>query len=202
MDYRLNKERLLDALKQWTFFLKKPVHLIACGGTAMTLHGVKASTKDIDFMVPDEHEYRYLINMLKKVGYKQKSGSGWQNTKDIFQFDIFCGNRIHTTELLESPLIKGNHTPYKQLSNIYIGILNDYDLIVSKLMRGTEIDFQDCVMLFEAHIDYINPDRLADHFNEMLDYHPVGENRIRPNMEIFLEKLYDRGFDNGRQIIK
>lgn len=202
MEYRLNKTTLFNALKQWTFFLKKPVHLIACGGTAMTLCGVKASTKDVDFMVPVEQEYKYLIKTLKKVGYRPVSGSGWQNEKDIFQFDIFCGNHIHTTELLESPLNEGKHTYLIQLANIYVGILNNYDLIVSKLMRGTEVDFEDCLLLFEAHADQINHNRLVDHFNEMLDYHPVGETRIRPNIEIFMERLYDRGFDNGRPIIK
>ena len=48
MKYRLDKNRLLDILGGWNHFLKRKVHLIACGGTAMTLIGVKPSTKDID----------------------------------------------------------------------------------------------------------------------------------------------------------
>jgi hypothetical protein len=48
MEYRLDKNRLLDILREWNRFLKRKVHLIACGGTAMTLIGVKPSTKDID----------------------------------------------------------------------------------------------------------------------------------------------------------
>ena len=54
MDYRLDKNRLLDILGNWNRFLKRKVHLIACGGTAMTLLGVKPSTKDVDFMAPRE----------------------------------------------------------------------------------------------------------------------------------------------------
>ena len=53
MEYRLDKYRLLETLEQWNRFLKRKVHLIACGGTAMTLLDVKASTKDVDFMVPN-----------------------------------------------------------------------------------------------------------------------------------------------------
>jgi hypothetical protein len=50
MEYRLDRDALLDVLGQWNTFLKRKVHLIACGGTALTLLGVKESTKDIDFM--------------------------------------------------------------------------------------------------------------------------------------------------------
>ena len=78
MEYRLDKNRLLDILREWNRFLKRKVHLIACGGTAMTLIGVKPSTKDIDFMVPVEREHDYLIKQLKALGYKQATGSGWK----------------------------------------------------------------------------------------------------------------------------
>jgi hypothetical protein len=57
MEYRLDKQQLLEILKNWSHFLKRRVHLIACGGTAMTLWGVKASTKDVDFIIPDKSEY-------------------------------------------------------------------------------------------------------------------------------------------------
>ena len=40
MEYRLDKDRLLDILGEWNRFLKRKVRLIACGGTAMTLIGV------------------------------------------------------------------------------------------------------------------------------------------------------------------
>jgi hypothetical protein len=59
MEYRLNKDSLLDILQQWNQFLRRKVRLIACGGTAMTLLNVKESTKDVDFMVPDAREYAY-----------------------------------------------------------------------------------------------------------------------------------------------
>ena len=67
MEYRLNKEQLLDILREWDRFLKRKVHLIACGGTAIALLGVKHSTKDVDFIVPDEREHAYLIKQLKML---------------------------------------------------------------------------------------------------------------------------------------
>jgi pantothenate kinase len=84
MDYRLDKQTLLDVLGQWNRFFRRKIHLIACGGTALTLMDVKASTKDVDFMVPNEPEYRYLIRTLKDLDYRQKTGSGWQKKRAIY----------------------------------------------------------------------------------------------------------------------
>ena len=126
MEYRLDKNRLLDIMGEWNRFLKRKVHLVACGGTAMTLIGVKPSTKDVDFMAPKVKEYDYLIKQLKALGYKQAAGSGWKREGEDFQFDIFRGNYIHTTVLPDSPLEKGRHSLLMEYSHLYIGILNDY----------------------------------------------------------------------------
>ncbi len=160
----------------------------------MTLLGVKASTKDVDFMVPDIREYNYLTKQLSAMGYTQVTSSGWRRKGDIFHFDIFRGNSIHTTELLESPLEAGQHILFAELSRIYIGILNDNDLISSKLMRGTKVDFEDCVMLAEAHKDTLDLERLTSHFLEMISF-DVGEERLRPNIDHFLELVRNGDHD-------
>ncbi len=108
MEYRIDKSVLLDRISAWNSFLKRKVHLIACGGTAMTLLGVKASTKDIDLLVPNKDEHKYLVDTLQQLGYKSVSGWGWARA-DGFIFDLFRGDSVHTTQLLESPLNKGNN---------------------------------------------------------------------------------------------
>lgn len=195
MNYRLGKDQLLEIMGEWNRFLKRSVHLIACGGTAMTLLGVKPSTKDVDFMTPNIKEYNYLIKQLKALGYRQVTGSGWKRDGEIFHFDIFRGNRIHTTELLNSPLAEGGNTELIRYSQLYIGILNDYDLICSKLMRGSMVDFEDCVMLAVAHRKKIDVHRLQLHFDELLLYE-VAEARLRPNMEYFLKQLKEKVIDD------
>jgi len=99
MNYRTTKQGLLDVLQGWDGFLKKKVRLIACGGTALTLLGIKESTKDIDLIVPDKGEHKYLIKTLQQLGYKAVTGAGWAKD-DGFVFDLFCGHKVHTTELL------------------------------------------------------------------------------------------------------
>ena len=192
MSYRLDKNRLLDILGEWNRFLKRKVHLIACGGTAMTLLGVKPSTKDVDFIAPREDEYRYLTKQLTALGYKPTTGSGWMRQGEDFRFDIFSGNRIHTTELLVSPLDEGRHVVFMEFSHLYIGILNDYDLIASKLMRGTRVDFEDCLHLVEAHYGALEIEELIRHFCEMVRY-DVAEHRLRPNIDHLLGLLKERG---------
>jgi hypothetical protein len=191
MNYRIDKNRLLGVLEGWNRFLKRRVHLIACGGTAMTLAGVKISTKDVDFIVPEIKEYDYLIKQLASLGYELVTGSGWKRPGEVIRYDIFRGNRIHTTELLESPLKEGGHAILKKYTYLYIGILNDYDLIASKLMRGAAVDFEDCLELVKAHRAEIDIQRIIRHFHEIVSY-DVAQDRLRPNIDRFLELLREK----------
>jgi hypothetical protein len=185
MEYRINKQGLLDRISAWDSFLKRKVHLIACGGTAMTLLDVKASTKDIDLLVPNEDEHGYLIDTLKQLGYKSASGWGWARD-DVFIFDLFRGNAIHTTQLLESPLKEGNHTLFKEFSHIYLGVLNYYDIIISKLFRGKAVDNEDCLALVKDKRNEIDLTKLEERFRKTASY-DVSQEAVIKNWEHFLE---------------
>ena len=191
MEYRINKQGLLDRLTIWDGFLRRTVHLIACGGTAMTLLGVKESTKDIDLVVPELAEHEYLIKTLKELGYKPVTGSGWARG-DGFIFELFRGERVHTTELLESPLKQGNSILIKELSHIYLGALNYYDLIISKLFRGNAIDVEDCLDLIKMKKKEINIKDLETRYHKTASF-DVSEDKINKNLEYFLKTLEEEG---------
>ena len=195
MEYRLNKQDLFTYLQDWNEYLNKKVHLIACGGTALTILDLKSSTKDIDFIVPVESEYDYLIGILKDLGYKSQTGSGWSRG-DQYIFDLFRGKRVHTTELLESPLETGNNIAVKEFSHIYLGVLNFYDLIISKLFRASGADIDDCLSLIKAKKNEIDLDLLENKFKETASY-DVSEKNVLKNLEYFLkvvrkEKIYGK----------
>ena len=192
MEYRIDKQGLLDALGAWNGFLKRKVNLVACGGTALTLLDIKASTKDIDLLVPETDEYNYLLKILKDLGYSSASGSGWARD-DGFTFDLFRGKSVHTTELLESPLDKGNNIPVKEFSYIYLGVLNYYDLLISKLFRGTSVDMDDCMMLMKTKRSEIDIGRLSRRFKETAS-HDVSEDKVNNNLEHFMRLLKKEGF--------
>lgn len=191
MEYRINKQGLLDRLIIWDGFLRRTVHLIACGGTAMTLLGVKESTKDIDLVVPELAEYEYLTRTLKQLGYKSVTGSGWARGDD-FIFELFRGERVHTTELLESPLKKGNNILIKELSHIYLGALNYYDLIISKLFRGNTVDVEDCLALMRMKGQEISIKDLKTRYHETASF-DVSEDKVNKNLEYFLRILEEQG---------
>lgn len=188
MDYILNKSDILNTLSIWSNFLKKKVHLIACGGTALTLLDLKASTKDVDFIVPIESEYSYLLRILKDLGYAQTTSTKWKREDEQYEYDLFKGKFVHTTELLDSPLDEGKHFLFTEFSHVYIGILNYYDLIISKLFRGTSVDIEDCLALIKTKKDKIDIDLFKKRFIETAKYE-VAENRVIKNLEGFLEIL-------------
>lgn len=195
MEYRIDKEGLFTRLSAWNGFLKRKVHLIACGGTALTLLDIKESTKDIDLLVPNIDECAYLLNILQQLGYTRAAGSGWVRD-DGFIFDIFPGKRVHTTELLDSPLENGNNTLIREYSRIYLGALNHYDLLTSKLFRGTSVDMGDCLMLAKGRRDEIDVERFISRFRETASY-DISDDRVNKNLDHFLwllkkEGLYER----------
>lgn len=193
--YRIAKQSMLDRISNWNDFLKRRVHLIACGGTAMTLLGVKESTKDIDLMVPKVNEHTYLIKKLQELGYKSASGSGWSRG-DGFIFDLFRGNAVHTTELIESPLVDENHTLIKEFSHIYLGVLNYYDIIISKLFRSTEIDNEDCLVLVKNKRQEIDLIRLEERLRKTALY-DISEDKVIQNWEYFVKLLLKKGLYRG-----
>ncbi|MCF6290722.1 MAG: hypothetical protein L3J03_06995 [Desulfobacterales bacterium] len=134
----------------------------------------------------------YLLKTLQDLGYKNVTGSGWRRKEDPYVFDLFAGNRIHTTELLESPLKEGNHTLLKEFSRLYIGILNEYDLIASKLFRGTQVDFDDSLMLVKAKRKEMDLEHLERHYLELAS-HDVSEDRLKGNIACFMELLRQEG---------
>ena len=146
--YRISDNDLLDTLENWDSLMNFRVRMIACGGTALTLLNIKASTKDIDLIVPVKNEYDKLIKFLKALNYRYK-GNGLAHDDDPnFIYQLWCGNRVFTTDLLESPLKGNNHILINRWSHIYLGALNLTDLIITKMFRGTPADREDCIAAF------------------------------------------------------
>ena len=147
-------------------------------------------------LVPAVGEYDYLIKTLKQLGYQPSSGYGWQRPGEAFIFDLFRGKRVHTTELLESPLEEQNHILVKELSYIYIGVLNLYDLMVSKLFRGTSVDVDDCLTLFKARHEDIKMDLLRERYIETAKF-DIAEDKLIKAWEHY-EQAFKKGGPNGK----
>ena len=69
-----------------------------------------------------------------------------------------------------------------------IGVLNHYDLIISKLFRGSGVDFEDCLALFRSKAREIDVKKLEDRYKETAGY-DVSEHRVLKHWEHFKRLL-------------
>jgi hypothetical protein len=180
---------LLDTLENWNSLMNFRVRLIACGGTALTLLNIKESTKDIDLIVPVKNEYDRLIKFLKALNYRYK-GNGLAHDDDPnFIYQIWCGNRVFTTDLLESPLKEKNHVLIKKWSHIYLGALNLFDLIITKMFRGTYADREDCIATFAT--GQVDAEKLLERYFEAAQYE-LNPERAMQNFGYLADGLHEK----------
>jgi len=165
----------------------------------MTLLDIKDSTKDIDFVVPKENEYKRMMKFLKEAGYRDVSG-GLHHSKDPnFIYQFWPGNLVFTTPLLEPVLDAGKHILVKKWRHIYLGALNLMDLIITKLFRGTSVDVADCMTVFtkkEIHFE-----QLLNRYQEASRY-DLNPEKVMLHFYYFTEKLYERDLVNEASLKK
>ena len=184
--YRLSANDLLDTLDNWNSLMNFRVSLIACGGTALTLLKIKDSTKDIDFTVPVAKEYERLMKFLRDLGYEEQGGGLAHDDDPNFIYQFWCGNKVFTTNLLDSPLEPGKHIMVKRWSHIYLGALNLTDLIITKMFRGTPVDRDDCIAAFAT--GQVNAEQLLERYSEAARY-DLNPEKVMKNFVYLAEGL-------------
>jgi hypothetical protein len=192
--YRITGEKLIETIDNWEHLIDFKVNLIGCGGTALTLLEIKDSTKDIDLIVPVPREYQRLMKFLGSLGYEEK-GSGLAHPDDpYFLYQFWVGNRVFTTELLNSPLETGRNILIKKWRHIYLGALNFQDIIITKMFRGTQVDIDDCVAVFAS--SEIDPEALLERYIEASKYDLNPEKMVK-NFIVFTETLLEKNLVNN-----
>lgn len=195
--FRTTADELRKELMLWDELLpgRGRIHLIACGGTALTLLGYKESTKDVDLLVPKEKEYRQLTSFLQAAGYRRITSFGWKHRDETILYDLYPGKRVYMTELLTSPLRRGGNRKIHEGNKIYLGVLNVIDLIITKVFRGSSADLEDCLAL--ARCEKIDFGRLEKRCRQTAKY-DVSEDRILKNWVLLLRHLEQHGIHTGR----
>lgn len=183
----LTKQWLWDILEGWDPYLPRKVRVVACGGTALTLQDLKESTKDVDFLIPDEEEHKALLRTLERLHYRQVTGRGWARD-DGFIFDLFPGKVVFQTELLDSPLDEGRHIPIRAFKKLSVSALNDLDLIISKMFRCTDVDVDDCLRLIKGRGKDFDLEKLRERYKETAQYE-LQTDQMMKQLDYLLEKL-------------
>jgi len=129
----ITKKDLLDWLKRVDKKIDRPMILIAVGGTAMTLIGLKPSTRDIDFCV-ESKDFRILKELTQG---------------DKFKVDIYRDGFIFSEQLPED-YIKKSAKVESGLVNIGLRTLSLIDIIITKTARYNERDEEDIAAIAET----------------------------------------------------
>lgn len=166
---KVDKDELFQALEIWNDKLSSEVFLAACGGTALTLFGYKESTRDVDFLVPDPSHYERLIKLITQLGYTEATGTGYKHPNQPWIFDLFRGQRIFQTDILDPVQDPGNHRLIKDFGQIKLACINPSDLIISKMFRGTSVDVQDSVIMIKS--EKLDLHLLAERYKETAGYY-------------------------------
>jgi len=66
--------------------------------------------------------------------------------------------------------------------------LNYYDLIISKIMRGATVDFDDCELLYKARKGEIDIDILRNRHIETCS-HDISDDRIKGYIDSFISRI-------------
>lgn len=176
----------MQALSEWDEQLERNVFVAACGGTALTLYGHKESTKDVDLLVPDPDEYGLLIDAITKLGYRPATGNGYRHPERPWIFDLFRGQTIFQTELLEPVQAEGRHRIIKKFRRLVVACVNPDDLIISKMFRGTMVDVQDSLVMIQA--EKIDLRGLANRYHETAGYY-FNPEVCKKNLEYLIAEL-------------
>ena len=133
---------LLESISR---YMEKEVEVYALGGTALTIRGIKSSTKDVDLNVESAEQYTYLIKLFTDLGFEKTGSIRWL-TQERFAIDVFSGSNILGTALLSDCLQKSKFI--RHFGKLKLYTLSLEDVIISKLARGDDRDFMDIKQVF------------------------------------------------------
>ncbi len=75
---------------------------------------------------------------------------------------------------------------------IYLGILNYYDIVITKLFRGATIDIEDCLALMRYGRQEIDIKLLIRRFQKTASF-DVSEDKVNKNLKHFLKIIEKEG---------
>ncbi|MBU0980004.1 MAG: hypothetical protein KJ709_04330 [Nanoarchaeota archaeon] len=163
----ITKDNLLDWLKEVDRRLERRLMLIAVGGTAMTLLGLKPSTVDVDFCLSSDDAI--VFERLTK-------GSR-------FKVDIFKDGFIFSEQLPEDYADKSAEVK-TGLKWIDLRTLSLYDIIITKAARYNERDEEDIKAI--AQLGKVDRKELIERFKKVVGTYAGRKDDYSYNFKIAL----------------
>jgi hypothetical protein len=126
---RVSKDALLKVLEAFDELAPRAMVLVAVGGTAMTLLGLKASTKDIDFNIPSHEDYAEFTRLYNRI-------------KPGVTIDRWERNMVFSEVLPDDYIKRASHYD-SGFHKLVIKVLDPIDIVCSKISRFEEPDMED-----------------------------------------------------------
>ena len=169
----ITKNDLIGWLEDIDKKLENKIILVAVGGTAMTLLGLKPSTRDIDFCMESKD-----INIFRKLA---KNGK--------FKVDLFQDGYIFSEQLPDDYLDKSTRLE-TNLANIELRTLSLIDIILTKAARYNERDEEDIGTI--AKTIKIEKEELIKRFNQMKDTFAGREEDYEYHFNLILKRHFEK----------
>ena len=163
----IDRNALLKWLRSIDKKLRRKITLIAVGGTAMTLLGLKSSTRDVDFCISSEEKKDFEKALNKK-----------------FKVDIFTDGYIFSEQLPGEYIDKSKEI--SSLKRIRLTSLSPEDIIITKAARFNARDEEDIQSLAK----YVNKQELMERFEEVVRSYSGKAEDYRYHMKIILKRYF------------
>lgn len=167
----IGKDELMKYLEEIDKNIEREVTLIAVGGTAMTMLGLKETTKDVDFCTLTRKEQR----IVKAAGEK---------VKDEIRMDLFSEGYIFSVQLQDDYAKMAKQSDFK-FEKLTLKILHPVDIIVSKTDRLSERDVEDIKALIKEK--RVNKKTLEQRYREAIESVPGKRENFEHNSKEVLE---------------
>lgn len=216
---RFRAEYIRDELGRIATRLQTDVEAYLIGGGAMSLRGLKDTTKDIDLVVTTEAEYEHLLGALDVMGYKELTDLGEAyrqlgarhcvQNEDGCQLDLF--NRQIANKLVFSHGMEERSETFLQETPLRVGLVSLEDIFLFKCvgMRPDDVDdmatlvqtgleFETIIAEIEAQVSLLGGELFTTYISESLD--TLDERHgIQTPLDDVIPEYYER-YMNGYEL--
>jgi hypothetical protein len=160
------KAELLTWLKKLDKRLERDIVIVAVGGTAMTLLGLKSTTIDVDFCI-SSHARKFFEDALDKK----------------FKVDIFLDGYIFSEQLPRDYVEKAKEIA--RFTHVTLKVLSPEDIVITKTARLNARDEEDIRVMAK----YVNKEVLRERFEQVVKTYAGNDEQYRRNFNVVMKYL-------------
>lgn len=143
----IGTKTLEETIIEFDKYLTRKTRIITVGGTALTLLGKKASTRDIDLCFTEERKAASFVQAAKKIGYRAETSNKLIGRGIII--DVYSNGYIFCVQLLEDYSEKA--VKIRDFRKIELYALSPIDLLITKAARFNDRDKEDIMTIMHNY---------------------------------------------------